>query len=137
MKPLFRLGTLRKAKIILEKSIMELLFNTFGISLSYSEYLLLFYIDKNDGASQYALAKKMGVSTPMMSKMIGNLDYFDLIQIKTIEGHAMKKTEIHLSPRGIEVITYSESWVEASLTDSDLLSLARLEEAMKKLNSLL
>lgn len=137
MKPLFRLGTLRKAKIILEKSIMELLFNTFGISLSYSEYLLLFYIDKNDGASQYALAKKMGVSTPMMSKMTGNLHYFDLIQIKAIEGHAMKKTEIRLSPKGVEVITYSEEWVEASLTDSDLLSLARLEEIMKRLNSLL
>ena len=137
MKPLFKLGTLRKAKIILEKSVEEFLAKEFGISLSYSEYLLLFHIIKTDGGTQYALAKRMAVSTPMISKMIGNLDYFNLIQIENSERKGMKKTEIHLSERGREVVDSSERWVESSLNEGDLHHLERLEKGIKRLNSLL
>ena len=137
MKPLFKLGTLRKAKIILERSVEEFLLREFEISLSYSEYLLLFHINNVEGASQYALAKRMAISTPMISKMVANLHYFSLIEIQTTEGRGMKKTEIRLSERGREVVTSSEKWVEASSNESDLHSLSKLEGAIKRLNSLL
>lgn len=137
MKPLFKLGTLRKAKLILEKTIEEFLQREFGICLSYSEYLLLFHINKTQGATQYALAKRMAVSPPMVSRMIGNLDYFDLIQIEVTEARGMKKTQINLSEKGVVLVTSSEKWVEDSISKADLYSLAKLEEGLRKINSLL
>ena len=137
MKPLFKLGTLRKAKLILEKSIEDFLQREFGISLSYSEYLLLFHINKSQGATQYALAKKMAVSPPMVSRMIGNLDYFNLIQIEVTEAKGMKKTQINLSEKGVALVTSSEKWVEESISKGDLHSLAKLEEGLRRINSLL
>ncbi len=137
MKPLFKLGTMRKAKMMLERSIEDFLSREFGLSLSYSEYLLLFHIDSAEGTTQYSLAKKMAVSSPMMSRMIGNLQYFSLLQIEVSEIKGMKKTEIRLSEKGRKVVSSSEKWIESFLTESDYKSLATLEKAIKRLNSLL
>ncbi|GLI56440.1 hypothetical protein PM10SUCC1_19540 [Propionigenium maris DSM 9537] len=137
MMPLFKLGTMRKAKMMLERSVEEFLSREFSISLSYSEYLLLFHIGGAEGTTQYALAKKMAISSPMISRMIGNLDYFKLLQIEVSENKGMKKTEIHLSEEGRKVVSLSEKWVESFLTESDYKSLATLEKAIERLNFLL
>lgn len=137
MKPLFKLGTMRKAKMMLERAVEEFLSREFNISLSYSEYLLLFHIDQAEGTTQYALAKSMTISSPMISRMIGNLDYFNLLQIEVSENKGMKKTEVRLSDEGRRVVSLSEKWVESFLVKSDYHSLAKLEKAIEKLNSLL
>ncbi len=137
MRPLFKLGTMRKAKMMLERSVEDFLSREFNISLSYSEYLLLFHIDSSEGTTQYALAKRMAISPAMMSRMIGNLRYFNLLQIEVSENKGMKKTKIRLSEDGRRVVSSSEKWVETFLTESDYKSLATLEKAIERLNALL
>jgi len=137
MKPLFKLGTLRKAKRILEKIIERFLLENFSISLSYSEYLLLFHINENKGATQYSLAKIAAVSPVMVNKMISNLQYYDLLEIECVQWRGMKKTQISLSEKGTEVVTSSKELLEDILTPSEVESLFTLEVGIKKLNDLL
>ena len=137
MKPLFKLGTLRKAKRILEKIIERFLLEIFSISLSYSEYLLLFNINENKGSTQYSLAKIVAVSPVMVNKMISNLQYYDLLEIECVQWRGMKKTQINLSEKGTEVVTSSKELLEDILTPSEVESLFTLEVGIKKLNDLL
>lgn len=137
MKPLFKLGTLRKAKRTLEKIIEKILLENFNISLSYSEYLLLFLINKNKGSSQYSLAKRALVSPVMVSKMISNLQYYDLLNIEDIQCRGMKKKQISLSVKGKEVVISSRKIIEGILTPDEVESLFTLELGIKKLNDLL
>lgn len=137
MKPLFKLGTLRKAKRILEKIIEKILSENFNISLSFSEYLLLFHIYKHEESTQYSLAKIAAVSPVMVNKMISNLQYYDLLKIENVQWRGTKKTQISLSEKGTEVVTTSKELMEDVLTPSEVESLFTLEVGMKKINDLL
>ncbi|GLI57386.1 hypothetical protein PM10SUCC1_29000 [Propionigenium maris DSM 9537] len=133
MTPLFDLITLKNSRRTLEKKI-EVFLQKNGIqTLSYSEFLLLFYIKNNPGLNQLALSKVAYVSPAMINKMTKNLKYYDLI----IDKKTRNASSLFLSLKGKRLISNAHCWVDYFLNKNSRDNIISLHNLIKCINETL